>query len=119
MKKVEIIKKQNGKIYIHFVSKSFLQQQVRSMVGCIKYLGEGKWSLKKFTKVFKSKKKKNNVCTSCSSMWSVSFRCEVLNYFKPYLFIELIEILMTEIKFLKKENLLYVKFIFQIQKKIF
>ena len=58
MKKVEIIKKQNGKIYIHFVSKSFLQQQVRSMVGCIKYLGEGKWSLKKFTKVFKSKKRK-------------------------------------------------------------
>ena len=57
MKKVEIIKKQNGKIYIHFVSKSFLQQQVRSMVGCIKYLGEGKWSLKKFTKVFKSKKR--------------------------------------------------------------
>ena len=50
-------KKQNGKIYIHFVSKSFLQQQVRSMVGCIKYLGEGKWSLKKFTKVFKSKKR--------------------------------------------------------------
>jgi len=34
-----------------------LQQQVRSMVGCLKYLGEKKWDLKKFDKVFKSKKR--------------------------------------------------------------
>ena len=27
------------------------------MVGCLKYLGEKKWSLKKFTEVFKSKKR--------------------------------------------------------------
>ena len=53
------IKKRNNKIFIDFVSKSFLQQQVRSMVGCLKYLGEGKWSLKKFQKVFLSKTRSN------------------------------------------------------------
>ena len=29
------------------------------MVGCIKYLGEGKWKLDKFKKIFKSKKRSN------------------------------------------------------------
>ncbi len=53
------IKKEDNKIFIDFVSKSFLQQQVRSMVGCLKYLGEGKWSLKKFQKVFLSKTRSN------------------------------------------------------------
>ena len=53
------IKKRDNKIFIDFVSKSFLQQQVRSMVGCLKYLGEGKWSLKKFQKVFLSKTRSN------------------------------------------------------------
>ena len=53
------IKKRNNKIFIDSVSKSFLQQQVRSMVGCLKYLGEGKWSLKKFQKVFLSKTRSN------------------------------------------------------------
>ena len=47
----------NNKIEIRFKSQSFLQQQVRSMVGCLKYLAEGKWNLKKFEKVFQSKKK--------------------------------------------------------------
>ena len=46
-----------NKIEIEFKSKSFLQQQVRSMVGCLKYLGEKKWDLKTFNKVFKSKKR--------------------------------------------------------------
>ena len=27
------------------------------MVGCLKYLGEGKWNLKKFVRVFKAKKR--------------------------------------------------------------
>ncbi len=45
------------KIFFEFKSESFLQQQVRSMVGCLKYLGENKWTLKKFDKVFKSKKR--------------------------------------------------------------
>ena len=47
----------NNKIFFEFKSESFLQQQVRSMVGCLKYLGENKWTLKKFEKVFKSKKR--------------------------------------------------------------
>ncbi|MFL2894971.1 MAG: hypothetical protein ACJZ4K_01385 [Candidatus Pelagibacter sp.] len=34
-----------------------MQQQVRSMVGCLKYLGEEKWSLKKFESVMRSKKR--------------------------------------------------------------
>tara|TARA_B100000029_G_C17595264_1_gene963867 strand:- start:2128 stop:2865 length:738 start_codon:yes stop_codon:yes gene_type:complete len=49
------IKKNKNKFILKFTSKSFLQQQVRSMVGCIKYLGEGKWSQDDFTKAFSSK----------------------------------------------------------------
>ena len=51
------IKEVKNKIQINFQSKSFLQQQVRSMVGCLKYLAEKKWNLKKFENVFKSKKR--------------------------------------------------------------
>ena len=51
------IKGVKNKIQIQFKSQSFLQQQVRSMVGCLKYLGEKKWDLKKFENVFKSKKR--------------------------------------------------------------
>ena len=51
------IKSLNNKIEIEFRSQSFLQKQVRSMVGCLKYLGENKWSLKKFDSVIKSKKR--------------------------------------------------------------
>ena len=51
------IKSSKNKIEIEFRSQSFLQQQVRSMVGCLKYLGENKWSLKKFESVMKSKKR--------------------------------------------------------------
>ena len=50
-----LIKKNKDKITLQFTSKSFLQQQVRSMVGSLKYLGESKWSLKDFIKSFKSK----------------------------------------------------------------
>ena len=56
MKSVKIKSKDN-KIEIEFQSQSFLQQQVRSMVGCLKYVGEKKWTLKKFTKVMDSKKR--------------------------------------------------------------
>jgi tRNA pseudouridine38-40 synthase len=52
------IKLNKGRIEIQFRSQSFLQQQVRSMVGCLKYLAENKWNLKKFDLVFKSKKRK-------------------------------------------------------------
>ena len=51
------IKHKNDKVTIEFRSQSFLQQQVRSMVGCLKYLGEKKWSLKKFEDVMKSKER--------------------------------------------------------------
>jgi tRNA pseudouridine38-40 synthase len=56
--KVVIIKKES-KITITFKSKSFLQQQVRSMVGCLKFVAEKKWSLKKFKAVINSKKRVN------------------------------------------------------------
>ena len=51
------IKKIKDKIYIKFISKSFLQNQVRSMVGCLKYLSTKKWTITEFKKVFKSKKR--------------------------------------------------------------
>ena len=51
------IKHLKNKIEIEFRSQSFLQRQVRSMVGCLKYLGEKKWSLKKFESVINSKKR--------------------------------------------------------------
>jgi len=53
------VKKNNERIIIKFTSKSFLQQQVRSMVGCIKYLAESKWKLDEFKNAFKSKKRSN------------------------------------------------------------
>ncbi len=51
------IKSRNNKIEIEFQSQSFLQQQVRSMVGCLIYVGEKKWTLKKFNFVMNSKKR--------------------------------------------------------------
>jgi len=56
MKSIKI-KSIKGRIEIQFKSQSFLQQQVRSMVGCLKYLAEKKWDLKNFDLIFKSKKK--------------------------------------------------------------
>ena len=56
MKSVKV-KSRNDKIEIEFQSQSFLQQQVRSMVGCLKYVGEKKWTLKKFNFVMNSKKR--------------------------------------------------------------
>ena len=51
------IKKVKNKIQIQFKSQSFLQQQVRSMVGCLKYLSENKWNLKEFERIFKLKRR--------------------------------------------------------------
>tara|TARA_B100000941_G_C28487612_1_gene545920 strand:- start:693 stop:1433 length:741 start_codon:yes stop_codon:yes gene_type:complete len=51
------IKSKKDRIEIEFISQSFLQQQVRSMVGCLKFIGEKKWSIKKFESVINSKKK--------------------------------------------------------------
>ena len=58
LEEVKIIKK-GFKITIIFKSKSFLQQQVRSMVGCLKFVAEGKWDIKKFKTVMDSKKRIN------------------------------------------------------------
>ena len=52
--KIKIVK---DRIEIQFKSQSFLQQQIRSMVGCLKYLAEKKWDLKKFELILKSKKR--------------------------------------------------------------
>jgi len=54
--KAKIIKNSN-KLTIIFESKSFLQKQVRSMVGCLKYVGENKWKPEKIKSVIKSKKR--------------------------------------------------------------
>ena len=53
------VKKSRTKIVITFKSKSFLQQQVRSMVGCLKLIGEGKWSLKNFKYIIRAKIRSN------------------------------------------------------------
>ena len=50
--KIKMIK---SRIEMQFRSQSFLQQQVRSMVGCLKYVAEKKWNLKKFELIIKSK----------------------------------------------------------------
>jgi tRNA pseudouridine38-40 synthase len=52
--KIKIVK---DRIEIQFKSQSFLQQQIRSMVGCLKYLAEKKWDLKRFELILKSKKR--------------------------------------------------------------
>ncbi len=57
LKKINI-KQRNEKIEFQFKSKSFLRNQVRSMVGCLVYVGQKKWNLKKFKNVFKSRKRK-------------------------------------------------------------
>ena len=52
-----MIKKKKDKVLVIFKSQSFLQKQVRSMVGCLKFVGEKKWSIKKFKNVLDSKKR--------------------------------------------------------------
>ena len=62
-----IVNKSKNRIKLKFKSKSFLKNQVRSMVGCLKYLGEGKWDLKKFESIFikKDRKKVAHPAPSC------------------------------------------------------
>ncbi len=52
----KIVKKKD-KIFIKFESKSFLQKQVRSMVGCLKYVGESRWKPEKIKEILKLKKR--------------------------------------------------------------
>ena len=59
IKKIDYVRVSKTKniITITFKSQSYLMQQVRCMVGCLKYLGEKKWNLSKFEKVLLSKKR--------------------------------------------------------------
>ena len=57
--KVANISKKKDKIIIKFESESFLQKQVRSMVGCLKLVGENKWRPSKINQIIKSKKREN------------------------------------------------------------
>tara|TARA_Y100000591_G_scaffold235043_1_gene205791 strand:- start:1096 stop:1836 length:741 start_codon:yes stop_codon:yes gene_type:complete len=54
LKKIKITKK-NEKIIFILRSKSFLKNQVRSIIGCLKYVGEKKWTIKDLENVLKSK----------------------------------------------------------------
>ncbi len=51
------INKKSDKIIITFKSKSFLQKQVRSMVGCLKLVGENKWKPEKIKYLIKQKRR--------------------------------------------------------------
>ena len=51
------VKKRGDEIIIEFKSRSFLQNQVRSMVGSLEHLSCGKWTLNNFKNVFRSKKR--------------------------------------------------------------
>ncbi len=57
LKKIQIKNKNEGRLDITFISQSFLQQQVRSMVGCLKLLGEEKWDLRRFKKPLDTKRR--------------------------------------------------------------
>jgi|TARA_B100000929_G_scaffold279212_1_gene256076 tRNA pseudouridine38-40 synthase len=57
LKKIKITKK-NEKILFALNSQSFLKNQVRSIIGCLKYIGEKKWKIKDLEKVLKSKNRK-------------------------------------------------------------
>ena len=54
MEKINIFRKDDY-IYSYFESQSFLQHQVRSMVGCIKLVGENKWTKKDLLDALNSK----------------------------------------------------------------
>ena len=53
------VKKNKEKIIFIIESKSFLQKQVRSMIGCLKYVRENKWKPDKIKEVIRSKAGKN------------------------------------------------------------
>ena len=55
---LKILKKKD-KIFINIISRSFLQKQVRSIVGCLKLVGEDKWRPNKIKQVILLKKRKN------------------------------------------------------------
>ena len=58
IEKTNIIQHQE-QIVITFESRSFLQHQVRSMVGALKLVGEGKWSVENLKLALEAKDRKN------------------------------------------------------------
>ena len=58
IKSIKFLTKKNI-IEIEIKAQSFLQNQVRSMIGCLRYIGEGKWNIQNFEKIIKSKKRIN------------------------------------------------------------
>ena len=62
------IKKINDMIKIKLISKSFLQNQVRSIVGCLNYLSTGRWNISEFKGYLNPK---NLLRSSCSRTWFI------------------------------------------------
>ena len=51
---------ENGNEVLYKIkSRSFLQHQVRSLVGALKFVGEGKWTIEDLDSALKSKDRKN------------------------------------------------------------
>jgi tRNA pseudouridine38-40 synthase len=46
------VQRSGDEIYVHTSARSFLHNQVRSMVGSLKRVGEGKWSIDDLTRAF-------------------------------------------------------------------
>ncbi|MDG2188007.1 MAG: tRNA pseudouridine(38-40) synthase TruA [Hyphomicrobiales bacterium] len=67
IKRIEeiIIKKHGNRIFIDFIARSFLQTQVRSMMGCIIKVGIGSWDVNKIPELIKAKDR-----TQCAKLAS-------------------------------------------------
>ena len=52
-----IINKEGEKIYFFFSAKSYLHNQIRSIVGSLKLVGEGKWNPEKINEILNSKER--------------------------------------------------------------
>lgn len=49
------VKQQDEEIHVYAAARSFLHHQVRSMVGCLRLVGEGKWSKRDLTRALESR----------------------------------------------------------------
>ena len=106
-------KKENETI-IEFKSRSFLQNQVRSMVGSLEYLSREMDFV--FKKVFESKKRSE--CAHQLQLVVYILKCKVLSSYKflnPYFINEFKDIKVKESKFSNTFSLLNFLLIFHIQ----
>ena len=53
------ISKEDDRIYFLFEAKSFLHNQIRSIVGSLKLVGEGKWKPKKIKEILEARNRKD------------------------------------------------------------